>query len=315
MKNLFLVLIVSAVCLGQENDPIVRPFLPEIVARFPNVRDLAISPAEDEIYFSAQSYLGELSAIVTSRNIDGVWTPPEVVSFSGKYFDLEPFLSPNLLRLYFVSNRPLDTAAVTTKDFDIWYVERKKRGDSWSIPKNIGAPINTPEDEFYPSVSSFNNFIFTRDGAGSKGKDDIFISQWNTGGYSLPVSISDSINTTGYEFNAFIAPDESYILYTCYNRSDGCGSGDLYISWKRKDNQWSAAQNIGKEINSAQMDYCPFVNTATGMLYFTSKRTSVKKQFDTPQNTASLLNEMDKYENGLSRLYAVRFSRLIGKPE
>ncbi|WP_321538323.1 hypothetical protein [Flavobacterium piscinae] len=47
-----------------------------------------------------------------------------MVSFTGKYKDLEPFLSTDGLKLYFASNRPL-TESGEPKDFDIWYVERK----------------------------------------------------------------------------------------------------------------------------------------------------------------------------------------------
>ena len=67
--------------------------------------------------------------------------------------------------------------------------------------------------------------------ASTKGKDDIFVSKWENGKYTEPVSLSDSINSDGYEFNAFIAPDESYIIFTAYQREDGFGSGDLYMSY------------------------------------------------------------------------------------
>jgi len=51
------------------------------------------------------------------------------------------------------------------------------------------------------------------------------------------------------------------------------------------------------------MDYCPFVDTKTNTLYFTSRRSSVGNSninFSTVQN---FLNEMKKYDNGLSRIY------------
>jgi Tol biopolymer transport system component len=277
------------------------------------VRDLAISPSQNEIYFSAQSYLGELSAIVTCTLKNGKWSKPEVAAFSGRFADLEPFFSPDGLRLYFVSNRPLDTLGSEAKDYDIWLMERKNMTSVWSQPKNLGAPVNTSEDEFYPSVSKFNNLIFTRDGAGSKGKDDLFYCKWENGNYATPVSMNDSINTAGYEFNGFLAPDESFILFTCYNRAGGYGSGDLYISFNKGNNEWTMAENLGAAINSPMMDYCPYVDLSSGMLYFTSKRSTVKKQFDKKQGTADVLKEMKKYDNGQSRLYQVNISKLIGR--
>ncbi len=315
MTNNILLLIslfISQLCFSQDVS-IVQPFLPETISQFPNVRDFVISADETEIYFTAQSNLGEASAIITCQRVNGQWYNPQVAPFSGKYQDIEPFLTSDGLKLYFVSNRPLLPESNKTKDFDIWMVKRKDVNSAWSIPENIGNPINTTEDEFYPTLSKYHNLCFTRDGKGSKGKDDIFYCKWQNGIYDEPVSMNDSINSEGYEFNAFLADDESFLLFTCYNKSGGLGSGDLYISFKKENGDWTTAENMGVNINSMQMDYCPFVNTETGTLYFTSKRSTVKKQFDKKQNMNELLKEMKKYDNGQSRIYMVNISKLIQK--
>jgi len=305
------VFLISTQNYAQNNSPKVEPFMPDVVSQFPAVRDLAISPSGIELYFSAQSYLGELSSIICVKKKSASWSKPEVALFSGKYQDLEPSFSPDGLKLFFVSNRPVDSTTTESKDYDIWFVERTDVHSAWSQPINIGAPINTKENEFYPSITKTNNLYFTSDGANSKGKDDIFVSKWVDGKYQSPISLSDSINSAGYEFNAFISPNESYLLYTCYNRKDGFGSGDLYISYNKGNDQWTNARNLGEEINSGQMDYCPFVHVQEGVLYFTSKRSKIETNFESPQNINDLLNEMNKYENGQSRLYQVRVDNLI----
>lgn len=287
------------------NVKVVQPFIPEIISKLPTVRDVAISPNEKEIYFSMQSYQGEISAIVYVTLINGNYSQPKTASFSGRFHDLEPFFTPDGLRLYFASDRPVHKDSIAPKDYDIWFVERKHADSSWSQPKNIGAPVNTKDNEFYPSVASSGNLYFTCDGANSKGKDDIFVSNFKNGKYESPVSMNDSINSDGYEFNAFIAPDESFILYTCYNRKGGYGSGDLYISRNKGNGQWTTARNLGNEINSPQMDYCPFANMKTGKLYFTSKRNTLNTTFDSEQTLPELLHVMNSYENGLSHLYYV----------
>ena len=315
----FIVVCVFFTHLSTAQTKAVQPFLPEIISRFPNVRDITISQDGMEIYFTTQSYLGELSAIVTIRKERGNWTSPEVVSFSGQYQDLEPFLTPDGLRCFFASNRPLDKNSADTKeDYDIWYVERISVNDVWSAPVNIGAPVNTAENEFYPSVSKSGNLYFTSDGKISKGKDDIFVSKLENGKYQMPVSVDDSINSTGYEFNAFIAPDESFLIFTCYNKAGGFGSGDLYISFNKGTNltsgNWTAPENLGKEINSAQMDYCPFVDVNSGVLYFTSKRTALEIHPEHARNIRELTNEMQRYENGQSRLYKSGFNTTLKIP-
>lgn len=284
----------------------VKPFLPELFSQYPGVRDLTISPNEDEAYFSAQSILGEVSVIVRIKKENGRWTKPELATFSGKFNDLEPFLSHDGLRLYFVSNRPV-TDLNEKKDYDIWFVERTLNGP-WSNPINMGDVINTKQDEFYPSVAKNGNIYFTSERIDTKGKDDIYFSKWKNDHYTNPISLSDSINTNGYEFNAYVSSDESFLIFTGYRWKDGFGSGDLYISYN-KNGTWTKAANLGKEINSNQMDYCPFVNVKTNTMYFTSRRSELNKTTFKSHN--EMLNEITRYSNGSSRIYRVTLYRLI----
>ena len=275
------------------------PAIQEIFKQFDNVRDFTLSNSGDEAYFTGQSPLAEVSVIFKISKINGSWQKPKLVPFSGKSNDLEPFLSPDNLRLYFVSNRQLyDTASQL--NYDIWYVERKALSDAWSEPVNLGPTINTQYDEFYPSVAHNGNLYFTSVRPGMDGKDDIFFSKWENGQYAEPATLSDSVNTDGYEYNAFISPDESYLIFGAYNRPDGLGSGDLYISFYR-EGQWTKGKNLGNSVNSKWMDYCPFVVGDT--LFFTSKRV---KEFGKGLEIDSYDNFVERvvvYENGLSRIY------------
>jgi len=306
MKTIFPYLLFFLTSIIYSQGKKAEPFLPEIFSQFPNVRDIAISADGNEIYFTVQSYQDEISFITSIKRINNVWSNPEIANFSGKYLDMEPFLSLDGMKLYFASNRPLAISDKKPKDFDIWYVQRENKNSAWSIPVNIGPPINTKDHQFYPSISRNNNLYFTSNAYGSKGKDDIFFSMWDVDAYTTPVSLSDSINSKGYEFNSFIAPDESYIIFTGYLRDDGYGSGDLYISYKTSDGNWKKAKNLGMGINSDKMDYCPYVNTKTNTLYFTSKRSSVNDSNLYYSTIQDFLNEMKKYQNGLSRIYKAK---------
>ena len=299
--NTALLISLTSIAYSQGNN--AEPFLPEVFSRFPNVRDIAIYSEGDEIYFSVQSYADEVSVVAFIKKENNKWSVPHIASFSGKYFDIEPFISSDGLKLFYASNRPAENTDDKSKDFDIWYVQRKNKNSDWSSPINVGAPINSDNDEFYPSISNNNNFYFTSDAQTSKGKDDIFLSKWEVDKYTTPVSLSDSINSEGYEFNAYIAPDESYIIFSGYQREDGFGSGDLYISYKVSNSVWTKAKNLGVEINSAKMDYCPFVDIRSNTLYFTSKRSSVNDSNIDFSSIQEILDEINKYDNGLSRIY------------
>ncbi len=279
----------------------------DFLKAYPHVRDISISQNQDEAYFTIQSPNEEIAAIAFVKNINGNWTAPQLVSFTGTYRDIEPFLSKDGLRLYFSSNRPITDSSTKAKDYDIWFVERKDKNSEWLKPVNMGKPINSEHDEFYPSLSNSGNLYFTSDEPNSKGKDDIYFSKWDGKFYNKPVSLDSTINSTGYEFNAFVSPNEDYLIYTAYARKDGLGSGDLYISFKDQKGNWQQAKNMGTTVNSAFMEYCPFV-AADGTLYFTSKRSKIKtEQF---KDIKDFEKEINKYENGWSRIYKVSVNEL-----
>ncbi|MBO6879405.1 hypothetical protein [Winogradskyella sp.] len=282
----------------------VQPFAEHIFSQFTNVRDFTIDKDETEAYFSLQSPARELSVIMKIEKKNNEWQDPEISSFSGQYTDLEPFLSPDNLKLYFVSNRPVSKDSTNTKDMDIWYVERSTKAEAWSKPKNIGAPINTDGDEFYPAVAANGNLYFTLIKEELESADDIYVSKWENNAYAEPTILGEGVNTKGAEYNAFIAPDESYIIFGGWRRPDAIGSGDMYIS-RSVNGEWTTAENLGEPINSKYMEFCPFVNN--GILYFTSRRSSVKSKENGFTNTEELLSEISKYDNGSSRIYHVEF--------
>jgi len=300
-------LILSILCLScliSVNAFQVEPAL-QILKDYDKVRDFTMNNNQTEAYVSAQSNLEEKSVILRISKKDGKWNKVEIASFSGKYRDLEPFLSPDNLKLFFVSNRPL-TKQGELKDVDIWFVERTSITSDWSEPKNIGAPINTEADEFYPSVAKNGNLYFTSVGHNAMGEDDIFVSEYKNGKYSKPLALKGGVNTKSYEYNSFISPNEEYLIFGGYNRQDGLGSGDLYISFKNDDNTWTRAKNMGDKINSKFMDFCPFVTQSGTQIYFTSRRSNIdaNKSITSVQN---LLNVFNGYQNGFNRIYKTSF--------
>lgn len=294
--------------MAQENTSKVTISALKLSKDFTNVRDFAMSSNGKEGYITVQSPLGEVSVLVKIKKTKKEWKVENTLPFSGQYSDLEPFLSKNDLRLYFASNRPVSDTIKVPKDFDIWYVERPHINAKWGNPINLGAPINTEHDEFYPSVADNNNLYFTSNAPNSNGKDDIFYSAWKNSKYTKPVALSTAVNTAGYEFNSYVAQDESFLIFSGYKRKDGFGSADLYISYRKKDQSWSQAINLGSEINSKQMDYCPFVDTKSMELYFTSKRSDFKK-VNNFQSIEDFLSAINKSENGLSKIYKVPFKK------
>ncbi|NNE77756.1 MAG: hypothetical protein HKN31_11870 [Pricia sp.] len=301
-QKLLILLLFSALTFAQ--DSIKVSLFNEDINQFLNVRDFTMSKDGKEAFFTIQDINGKISQIASLTKRNGIWSDPKLLPINDTFSYLEPFLSEDGKRLFFVSDRPIDKASKSKKDFDIWYVERNSKNERWSKPINIGPPVNTKGDEFYPTQSTNKNLYFTLDAPDGIGKDDIYFAEWNGERYTTPVILNGNVNSEGYEFNAFISKDEKFLLYTKYNSDDGYGSGDLYISKQDASGNWQAAENLGNQINSEYMEYCPFYDEQNKMLYFTSRRSSlVPKDFKNINDLKAYLNEG---ENGLSKIYSVR---------
>jgi Tol biopolymer transport system component len=263
-------------------------------------RDIAISPEGDEIVYTLGDYNQNRRCLVSIRKVSGGWTQPEMLEFSGKYKDLEPFITPDGNRLFFVSDRPVFGDS-TRHDFNIWYAERQ--GNSWGEPMALDTIINTPGQEYYPSVSEAGNLYFTAAKKGGPGLEDIYMSAYSDGSFQTPVALSEAVNSAFYEFNAYISPDENLIVFSSYGREDGFGGGDLYFSRKDEDGIWRQAENMGEAINSEKIDFCPFIDWTNMNFYFTSERSS---PVDPELNSVDELKDLsNRVENGFGNIYRI----------
>ena len=199
-----------------------------------------------------------------SRLIGDEWSKPKLISVDDQYGRNDPFLSPDENRLYFISKRPLDGKG-EPKDYDIWYVERVDNG--WSDPINAGSNINSDVDEYYISFTNNGTMYFASNKVGDN--FDIYSSRFIDGEFQEAIPLSDAINTTAYEADVFIDPNESYIIF-CATRQDGLGRGDLYISFKNTDGTWTKSKNMGELINTKNHELCPFVSKDGKYLFYTS---------------------------------------------
>ncbi|MCW5912929.1 MAG: PD40 domain-containing protein [Cyclobacteriaceae bacterium] len=271
-----------------------------------NERDFALSPDGKEIYFTISTPKSTFQTIVFCKKGKDGWSKPEVAPFAGKYSDLEPAFSPDGNTLYFASNRPVEGDAL--KDFDIWKVTRA--GNSWGQPQNLGKPVNTEADEFYPSVAKSGNLYFTAAYAGGPGREDIYVSHFKQNEFQKPVALDTAVNTRFYEFNAFVSPDEDYIIFTSYGRKDDTGGGDLYISMKDQNGSWKPARNL-KLLNSKQLDYCPFVSPDGKSLFFTSERHQLPTAFTDRADYKTIDQIKDQPLNGLGNIYWISFKSVL----
>src|SRR3569833_2867853 len=268
-------------------------------------RDFTISPKGDEIYFTVQ-HLRFASFIVRISKAKGVWGKPEMAPFSGVYRDLEAAFSPDGNTLFFASDRPLKDGD-KPKDFDIWKVTRGADG-KWGQPVNLGLKVNSSKNEYYPSITKSGNLYFTVEASYGKGGEDIVVCKPTADGYSAPESLSEAINTKAGELNAFVDPDEHFIIFSSEGRVDSKGSGDLYMSKKDKAGNWLPARQLPSPINSSALDYCPYVTADKKYLVFTSNRLRQEWYTDKAVTYNEMKSLVTEPGNGLDDIYWVKFN-------
>jgi LPXTG-motif cell wall-anchored protein len=132
-----------------------------------------ISHDNKKLYFTSnrKGTYGGLDIYVSNRDSIGNWGPainlgPEI---NTPYNEESPFLSSDDKTLFFSSRGHYNMGG-----YDIFYSKLLDNG-SWSVPINMGSPLNTADDDvfFNPLDQGFEGFI-SKEIAGGYGKQDIY---------------------------------------------------------------------------------------------------------------------------------------------
>jgi len=263
-------------------------------------RDITMTPNGNEIYFcvSAMDY----NLIFYTKQINGAWTEPALAPFI-KDFDkmyYEPHITMDGKQLLFLSDMPVNDNESPTQD--IWAVDRN--GDTWGVPYNLGIPINTDGNEFFPSTTTDGTLYFTRAEKGSR-IHYIYRSKIIDGKYQEPERLNDNVNCGSNRFNAFIDPDERFIIVSVIGMEDGLGGTDYYIVFRDGQDNWSNPVNLGEQVNQVRgAEWSPYVSPDGKYFFFMSDRTD---KLDISSGELPTYRKLrDKYKkpgNGNSSIY------------
>ena len=211
---------------------------------------ISMSPDGSEIFW-AMAPVDSTLRIYSSKIVNGVWTPPEIVSFTRKEGGDCPFISPDGKKMFFNSNRPITPQG--SRRERVWCVERKSGG--WGTPTPLGPEINAEHLHWQTSVDKKGNLCFGSERSGSKGRDDVFMAEYINGTYKKPVSLPSEINSEEHEGCPFISPDGGYIIFA---------RNGLRISYKQKDGSWSKSKSLGLLFDGI----CPYISPDGKYLFY-----------------------------------------------
>jgi Tol biopolymer transport system component len=141
-----------------------------------------------------------------------------------------------------------------------------RTGQSWSEPELLGLPINENAEQYHPTTTLDGTLYFCSNRGGAY---NIYRSKCENGKYSTIELLDSAINLHGNgadgAYDPYIAPDESYIIFSS-TRAGGYGKEDQYIS-SNKNGHWTNPINLGPKINASGTEYGSYV-TPDNKYYF-----------------------------------------------
>jgi outer membrane protein OmpA-like peptidoglycan-associated protein/tetratricopeptide (TPR) repeat protein len=160
---------------------------------------------------------------------NGAWITPQPLPFNSDSFSTgHPAMSPNGKRMFFASNMP---GAIGEKD--IYVVSYDRIRDKWGVPENLGANVNTTEDDMFPYMDEDGTLYYASKGFTGMGGLDIFTTADSAGTWKKALNLQYPVNSGGDDFGISFVPKsqrvaQAPIAYLSSNREGGKGDDDIY---------------------------------------------------------------------------------------
>ena len=217
--------------------------------------------------------------------------------FNGAALDGCPFISRDGKSFFMASTRPGGLGGI-----DIWVSKREQAGDPWGAPVNVGAPVNSPENDFCPTLDrDGHTFYFVSNRPGGCGGDDIYTTRLRTKSWDAVRNLGCTANSAANEASPFPLPEAGRgpVLYFSSTRS---GNSDIYVTGEGIAGYTQPEPVV--ELNTAAQDGHPnlrrdgleifFFSTRPGTLgaqdLYSSTRESTSDPWSTPVNLGPDVN-------------------------
>lgn len=127
-----------------------------------------------QLYMSSNRPGGLGGLDIYLASVPGGWAGPATLigELSSPQADLTPTIRRDGLEIIFASGRPGVIGA-----FDLWRSFRRSVHAPWSVPENLGPPLNTEAVEVFPSLSfDAKTLLFQSTRPGGFGGSDLYMS-------------------------------------------------------------------------------------------------------------------------------------------
>lgn len=276
-------------------------FAPGVISTPDNEASAAFTPDGDTVYFVKRSPEPYYSVICVSVRQEGRWTTPRVASFSGRYNDTDPAISPDGRHFAFTSargGRP-----------HLWMMHCTAGGE-WSAPEVLSAPLNSDGIEVTPAFGPDGSLYFSSSRPGGAGSLDLYVAPRDGDTWGMPRALG-APNTAAPEYAPAVSKDGTLLVFTSVGRPDelvsggvNYGRGDLYAS-RRVGDGWGPAIHLAPPINTAAAEGWPSFSPDGETMYFTSERGFATETPAQPITWGAMERGLRSVLNGLGNIYAI----------
>jgi outer membrane protein OmpA-like peptidoglycan-associated protein len=196
--------------------------------------DITFTPNAQTCYFTLNNFYNNVESVKDSAkwktlqlmkaSINSSFELSNVthLPFNSKDYSVRyPAVSSDGKQLFFVSNMPGGFGGN-----DIYVVDILPN-NTFSEPKNLGANINTKDDEIFPFSDENNTLYFASYGHKGLGGFDVYKSEFVDGNYQTAENLPDPINSKYDDFN-YIINNANNTGYFSSNRKGSKGDVDIY---------------------------------------------------------------------------------------
>lgn len=209
--------------------------------------------------------------VATRSDINSSWS--NVVQLGGNINTVSDDRAPNIstdgLTLLFVSDR-----AGGQGGEDIYSSTRNSVSEKWGTATNIGALINTQDNDSGPSLSADSLQLFHHsDRPSSLGLLDIYVS--NRATVNSPWSVSSNLNTlnsTEYDVAPDISADNLKMYFHSTRNIDSTLHDIFRASRSVADSSWSTPIALDYPVNTSHIETGATIAADECELYFSSTR-------------------------------------------
>jgi len=184
-----------------------------------------------------------------------------------EYPEYCPLITADESKIYFTARRPDGTGSdIDPSDgqyYEDIYMSEFKNG-KWTMPKNLGRPINTRSHVATVALSPDGNSMLLYRGG------DLFITYRSGDKWSIPEPMPENINTDKIENSACFSFDGKTIYFVRGKTNDPkTSNADIYVT-HFINGKWSNPERLPDIINSPKDEDGVFIHPDNRTLYFSS---------------------------------------------